>query len=147
MKLNMKKYNLILLFFAAIAISSCKDYLNINDNPNSPISATPELVLTNALNVSAGRLVHNEIGAFWAGQWAPSGSVSGFTAEKTYDITTTFRTGIWNSPYDNALDFQYVTREALKVGKPGVAGMALVMKAYDFQILVELITTYRTQML
>ena len=77
---------------ALFAAGGCKDFLDINDNPNQAVSSTPELVLTNALNVTAGRLVHNEIGAFWAGQWSPSGSVSGFVAEKTYDLASNFTT-------------------------------------------------------
>jgi hypothetical protein len=133
----MKKNIILGIVSAAFIFGGCKDYLDVNDNPNQPISATPELVLTNALNVSAARLNHNEIGAFWGGHWSPSGSVSGFTQEKTYDITTTFRTGIWNSPYDNALDYQYVVNQSLATGKKAIAGMALVMKAYDYQILVD----------
>lgn len=116
----------------------CKDdYLNINDNPNQAISATPETVLANALNTTAGRLTHNEIGAFWVGQWSPSGSVSGFTPEKTYDIQTTFRTAIWSSPYNNLTDYKYVEVQAKAQGKLSLAGIARVMKAFNYQILVD----------
>lgn len=133
----MKKYIILSIVLAGFIIGGCGDYMDINKNPNTPTSATPELVLSNALNVTAGRLVHNEIGAFWGGHWSPSGSVSGFNPEKTYDITTTFRTGIWTGPYDNLSDYEYVKVEALKAGKKSIAGMALVMKAYNYQILVD----------
>ncbi len=133
----MKKYISLSIVLAGFVIGGCADYLDINKNPNQAVSATPELVLSNALNATAGRLVHHEIGAFWAGQWSPSGSVSGFNPEKTYDITTTFRTGIWTGPYDNLSDYEYIRSEALKAGKKSIAGMALVMKAYNYQILVD----------
>jgi len=121
-----------------LILSACSDsYLDINDNPNSAVSSTPELTLTNALNVTAARLNPNELGAFWAGQWSPSGSVSGFTAEKTYDITTTFRTGIWTGPYDNLEDYKYAETQALAVGKKSIAGIARVMKAYNYQLIVD----------
>lgn len=121
-----------------LILSACSDsYLDINDNPNSAVSSTPELTLTNALNVTAARLNPNELGAFWAGQWSPSGSVSGFTPEKSYDITTTFRTGIWTSPYDNLEDYKYVEEQALAVGKKSIAGIARIMKAYNYQIIVD----------
>ncbi len=133
----MKKHIILSIVFAGFVIGGCGDYLNVNNNPNQAVSATPELVLTTALNVTAGRLVHNEIGEFWSGHWAPSGSVSGFNPEKTYDITTTFRTGIWTGPYDNLTDYEYIRTEALKVGKKATAGIALLMKAYNYQILVD----------
>jgi hypothetical protein len=133
----MKKYIMMSVVLIAFVIGGCGDFMDINNNPNTPVSATPELVLTNALNVTAARLVHNEIGEFWGGQWAPSGSVSGFNPEKTYDITTSFRTGIWTGPYDNLVDYEYIRTEALKVGKKATAGIALTMKAFNYQILVD----------
>jgi predicted small secreted protein len=133
----MKKYIILSVVLAAFVIGGCSNYMDINQNPNTPVSATPELVLTNALNVTAARLSHNEIGEFWGGQWAPSGSVSGFNPEKTYDITTSFRTTIWTGPYDNLVDYEYIRKEALKVGKQATAGIALVMKAYNYQQLVD----------
>jgi len=123
---------------ALLVMNACGDsFLDINQNPNQAVSSTPELTLTNALNVTAARLSANEIGAFWAGQWSPSGSVSGFTAEKSYDITTTFRTTIWTGPYDNLQDYKYVKETALAAGKKSIAGMALVMKAFNFQQIVD----------
>jgi hypothetical protein len=130
-------YSLICASFL-IGISSCSDsYLDININPNLPTAANPETVLANALNTTAARLSHNEIGAFWSGQWSPSGSVSGFTPEKTYDIQTTFRTVIWTGTYDNLADYKYVEEQALKQGKNAIAGIARVMKAFNYQILVD----------
>lgn len=116
---------------------ACDDFLDVNKNPNQAVSSTPELTLTNALNVSASRISPNEIGAFWSGQWSPSGSVSGFAQEKTYDIQTSFRTSIWTNPYDNLADYKYVETEARKVGKNAIAGIARVMKAYNYQLLVD----------
>jgi len=132
----------ILSYFCAagmlIATFACSDsYLDINTNPNQGTSSTAELTLTNALNVTAARLSPNEIGAFWVGQWSPSGSVSGFTSEKTYDIQTNFRTTIWSDPYNNLQDYKYVEETALSQGKVAIAGIARVMKAYNYQIIVD----------
>lgn len=132
----------ILSYFCAsgmlMFIFACGDsFLDVNDNPNQAISSTAELTLTNALNVTAARLSPNEIGAFWSGQWSPSGSVSGFTAEKTYDIQTNFRTTVWTDPYNNLQDYKYVEEAALKDGKQSLAGMARVMKAFNYQLIVD----------
>ena len=121
-----------------VGISSCgDDFLNVNDNPNQSISSTAELTLTNALNVTAARLSPNEIGAFWSGQWSPSGSVSGFTPEKTYDIQTNFRTTVWTDPYNNLQDYKYVEQAALAAGKKSLAGIARVMKAFNYELVVD----------
>ncbi len=123
---------------ALLALNACSDsFLDVNNNPNQAVSSTPELTLTNALNVTGARLSHNEIGAFWSGQWSPSGSVSGFNPEKTYNITTTFRTTIWTGPYDNLQDYKYVEQQALAVGKKSIAGIARIMKAFNYQIIVD----------
>lgn len=126
--------------FAATALlmSSCTgDYLNINDNPNAAVSATPELVLSNALNVTAGRLGHNQIGNFFGGYWAPSGSYSGFIEERQFDYGATYGTGVWNSVYDNLQDYQYIIDKATAQKWSAVSGIAKVMTAYNYQILVD----------
>ncbi len=128
----------VILMSCVFVIGACSDsYLDINNNPNQAVSSTPELTLTNALNVSASRLNPNEIGAFWSGLWSPSGSVSGFTAEKTYDIQTTFRTGVWSDSYNNLQDYKYVEATALAQGKKSIAGMARVMKAMVYELVVD----------
>lgn len=119
---------------------SCGDsFLDVNTNPNSAVSSTPELTLTAALagTVNTNRLSANEIGAMWSGQWSPSGSVSGFTQEKTYDIQTNFRTTIWTEPYNNLQDYKYAEQAALAVGKKAIAGICRVMKAYNYQLIVD----------
>jgi hypothetical protein len=132
------KYSIISLYIMGMLVMGCSDsYLDINTNPNLPTSANPETVLANALNATAARLSHNEIGAFWSGQWSPSGSVSGFVPEKTYDIQTTFRPAIWTGTYDVLTDIKYVEEQSLKQGKKSLAGIARVMKAYNFQTLVD----------
>lgn len=122
----------------ALLLSSCTgDYLNINDNPNQAVSATPELVLSSALNTSAGRLGHNQIGNFFGGYWAPSGSYSGFKEERQFDYTPTYGVGVWNGCYDNLQDYQYILDKAAAQKWSAVSGIAKVMTAYNYQILVD----------
>lgn len=122
----------------ALLLSSCTgDYLNINDNPNDAVSATPELVLSAALNNTAGRLGHNQIGNFFGGYWAPSGSYSGFIEERQFDYGATYGTGVWNSVYDNLQDYQYILDKAATQKWFAVSGIAKVMTAYNYQILVD----------
>lgn len=134
----MKRKIYSILAASALLLASCTgSYLDINDNPNSAVSATPELVLSNALNVTAGRLTHNQIGNFFGGYWAPSGSYSGFIEERQFDYGATYGTGVWSSCYDNLQDYQYIIDKAEAQSWKAVSGIAKVMKAYNYQILVD----------
>jgi Starch-binding associating with outer membrane len=122
---------------AAITVMSCDDFVDINTNPNQSTSATPELVLTAALNATASQLFFNQMGAMWSGQWCPSGDVSGFVQEKTYDFNNTYGTGIWTNFYDILNDFKYVIDEGTKQGKVGVAAIGRVMSVFLYHKLVD----------
>ena len=130
---------LVALVVALLTVSSCKEgYLDINKNPNDATSSTPDLILSAALNATAAGMVGaNEIGHFWAGQWSPSGSVSGFNPEKTYDLPSNFRTGIWTGAYDNLSDYDVIEQAATTSKQPAFVGIAKVMKAFVFQRLVD----------
>ncbi|WP_041257651.1 SusD/RagB family nutrient-binding outer membrane lipoprotein [Fibrella aestuarina] len=134
----LRKLKYIAALTAVLTLNSCgSDYLDINKNPNDAVSSTPELVLSAALNATAGLLTHNQVGHFWAGHWSPSGSVSGFNPEKTYDLPSNFSTGIWTSSYDNLADYDYIEKAATTSKQPAFIGIAKVMKAYVFQRLVD----------
>jgi hypothetical protein len=134
--MKLKIYSIITTL--ALFLASCTgDYLNINDNPNSAVSATPELVLSAALNTTAGRLTHNQIGNFFGGYWAPSGSYSGFIEERQFDYNASYGTNVWNSCYDNLQDYQYILDKATTQKWSAVIGIAKVMKVYNYQILVD----------
>ncbi len=133
-----RKIYSILTATALLFLGGCTgDYLDINDNPNQAVSATPELVLSNALNTTAGRLGHNQIGNFFGGYWAPSGSYSGFIEERQFDYGATYGTGVWNGCYDNLTDYKYILDKAEEQKWKAVSGIAKVMMAYNYQILVD----------
>lgn len=134
----MKKLSCLLLTAAVLTMSGCSDkYFDVNTNPNTPTSVSPELILSNALAVTGARLGHNQIGSFFGGYWAPSGSYSGFFEERQYDYNNTYGTGVWNSCYDNLEDYQQIEDAGTKQNWKAVTGIAKVMKAYNFQILVD----------
>ncbi len=135
----MKKIIYSIAILAMTIMASCKrDYLDVNQNPNSAVTSTAELVLPNALNVTAAGITRNEVGAFWAGQWAPPTSVSGFGDERTYNTQASWGTAttIW-STYDNITDYEFIEKDALAKGRKRLAGIAQVMKAFNYQLLVD----------
>lgn len=105
------KNRIIALALAAMIPFGCDDFLDINKNPNQTTVSTPELVLTAALNTTIAQTFPNQMAAMWVQQWSPSGDVSGFVQEKTYDFNNTYGTGIWTNYYDNLNDYKYVMDE------------------------------------
>ncbi|TDE16497.1 SusD/RagB family nutrient-binding outer membrane lipoprotein [Dyadobacter psychrotolerans] len=106
----MKKYSIYLMLVLLIAATtSCKDYLDINDNPNSPTSATPELVLPQAIVGSASiASQYNNYGLHFGGYQANAGGFSGFGLLFNYQLVPDTYNGIWVNTYDNLQDYKYV---------------------------------------
>ena len=134
----------LIIFFSAVllvtGIGCKKDYLDINTNPNSPADASAELVLPTALKATAARQITNyTFISGWMGYWAISGSYAisnnDFT---TYQQTTTFGNGLWFSIYDNLEDYNYVEQKGRENGEPFFEAVAKIMKAYEFQQLVDM---------
>lgn len=89
------------------ALSSCSDYLDINDNPNNAISVQPELILPGAIVTTASsQVAYNTYGGSLVGYVANAGGFSGFGNFLTYDfVPGTYSQ--WGT-YDNLLDYKYV---------------------------------------
>lgn len=145
----MKVFKKLFLIFGVIGVlSSCKkDLLDINVDPNNPTtaSATPDLVLTNALNVTAG-IYNNATGGnnnfVWAGLWLGhigySGNFAIATENISYNLTNTFASGTWANLYDNNEDYDFVEKKGAELGNSFYRAIGMLMKAYNFQTLVDL---------
>jgi len=134
----------LIIFFSGIimvaGVGCKKDYLDINHNPNSATNTTPELVLPNALNVTASRqIVSYTFISGWMGYWAVSGSYALNTSDfSTYKQTTDFGDGLWRNIYDNLEDYDYIEKAGASQNKPFYEAAAKIMKAYNFQQLVDM---------
>ncbi|NQV74901.1 MAG: SusD/RagB family nutrient-binding outer membrane lipoprotein [Bacteroidetes bacterium] len=135
----MKKiFKYILLGAVVIGSSSCKKYLDINTNPNSLTSATPALVLPQAIVGAASISVSfNTSLADFSGARANAGGFGGFGSIVTYDFGTGDYAGLWTSTYDNANDFEYIIKETESTSSEAYStGIARIMKAFAFERLV-----------
>lgn len=139
MRKFVNKYTVVAL--AAIAsFSSCqKNFLDINENPNSATAATPDLILSAGLNRTAAQLSTNlnMLGAVWAGQVAPPTDFLYYVNEKQYNITSSFYTNVWDTGYDILNDFEAMEVNAKAANMNYYVGMAKIMKAFNFQIIVD----------
>ncbi|MEK7225558.1 MAG: SusD/RagB family nutrient-binding outer membrane lipoprotein, partial [Bacteroidota bacterium] len=141
MKLKQLIYGVPLAVLLITAGSSCrKGQFNINKNINQPTdsSVTYDVVLPAALHAS-GTIVASPWGPIqnWMSFWARSGTYAPNVIEETYSITTGFGNAIWNACYDNNYDYQIVASKAAQAGAGFYEGIARIMKAHNFQILVD----------
>ncbi len=135
----MKKY--LILFGAMVALGSCKKYLDINKNPNSPEASTApaNLVFTNAVNAATGYQTggSHALGSSWTGHLSHSTSFTGGGEEKTYAFNNT-NFNFFDGAYDILTDFQFVIDNATRDAVAHLAGPAKVMQAFIYQKLVDL---------
>jgi hypothetical protein len=120
--------------------TGCSSFLDVNTNPNSVLSANADAILASALTTTAANYTGNSPSynsyASWAAvYWGKSGSVSGFGEELTYNYSSSFYAGLFNNTYDNLNDYNIIQRQADRY--PYHAAIARIMKAYNFQLLVD----------
>lgn len=136
----MKKiFKYILIGAVIVGGTSCKKYLDINENPNNPTTSTPDLILPQAL-VGAGSVVntYNLNLADQSGARANAGGFGGFGEVVTYQYTNDSFASLWTSVYTNAKDFQYViTQTEGNQAMLNYSAIAKIMKAFDFSKLVD----------
>ncbi|MEO8173603.1 MAG: SusD/RagB family nutrient-binding outer membrane lipoprotein [Sediminibacterium sp.] len=135
----MKYIKLYLLAITAIiGASGCKkEFLNINTNPNGLPTATPSVVMSNALYITGTNSVFfNETGSYWSGQWTQSSSYILSPTIFSYQFTNG-DFNYWDAYYDNLQDYQFVINNADANNQKFLKGPAKVMKAYIYQNLVD----------
>lgn len=135
----MKKSLLIIATGLIVLGSSCKKYLDINQNPNRATAGTPEVVLPQALVYAATNSnSFNSYGSQLVGYSANAGGYGGFGTSVTYNFSNATFAGLWTSTYDLLEDFQYVIEQTDTLPDYGYFNAAArIMKAMNFQILVD----------
>ncbi len=127
-----RKWVAVLLVFFTAACSS--DFLDINDNPNNPTEASITLLLPGAQVATAfstSRTAVENAGIF----------VQHFynLSESTYGIAGNLTDNDFNGIYDTALkDLDLIIKDAETLGLAGHAGIAKVLTAYLYSVLVDL---------
>jgi hypothetical protein len=133
----MRLKNISFLALAVLMLAGCKKtWLDINTNPNTLPTSTPDFVFSAAANRINGYLDANELGAYWSGQWTQSSTYIISTTIFAYQFNNT-NFNWWDTYYDILQDFQFVIDNADAKGQPYFKGPAKIMKAYIFQQLVD----------
>lgn len=129
------------LFIIVLAGACSDDYLDVNTDPNNPISVSPDLLLPVALNYSATieeeDRGQNHLGNMLMANWSQSDGFSWYTEEFEYKVTSTFYTSIFDYNYSSVLK-QYNGIKALEGEEYGnYKAIATIMSALHFQIIVD----------
>lgn len=138
---NMFKY-IVILATVVLSTAACSDYLDINQDPNNPTSVTPELILPVAQHYTAttlhsGRRV-NDLGNMMMYNWSQSDGYNWYPDEFKYLVTSSFYQGIFNDTYTRPLKQYQILANLEDPKMVYYKAIAEVMKAFHFQMLVDL---------
>jgi hypothetical protein len=126
---------------AALAITGCKksDFA-INDDQFNITETTVDFktVLPSSL-VNTSSIVATSFTTYqkWMGYWARSGSFQNIVDEESYQLTSDFGTNIWDNLYINISNYDVIQQKAAATGAGVYEGIARIMKAHNFGILVD----------
>jgi hypothetical protein len=138
----MKKYISIITVFFAIGITGCKKgYLDQEVNPNSPSVTTPQYTLSGA-EVTAAKIIVNDYPEYgvWAGYWCNANDYtpSPLLADFNLSLTNQPANDAWDDLYPNLTNFNNLQTMAAAVpADANFQAIAMIMKAYDFEELVD----------
>jgi hypothetical protein len=139
MKNNIKNA-IVLIAFIGSLISCNKDYLDINENPNTATSSSPQLVLPGALNSTAFLLQTYHAAGSWVNGYQSGAAGFSFVGTDvfTYNYTNTTNTGLFNSGFSNLRNYQYIITSTKD--KPELVlfnATARIMKSFVYQMMVD----------
>ncbi|MBC7886115.1 MAG: SusD/RagB family nutrient-binding outer membrane lipoprotein, partial [Saprospiraceae bacterium] len=121
-------------------LSSCSDFLDVNDDPNNPTSVDPEVVLAVA-QASVGGTIGGDfsiIGGLWSQHWTQSHTANQYRRLDSYDLVADDYNVSWNEMYAGGLnDLELIKRGATESGNWNLYLQATVTQAYGFQIMAD----------
>src|SRR5215217_4336419 len=126
----------LLLVTILLTNAGCKKFLDVNDNPNNPVNADPDLLLP-TVEASIGQLVGNSFqvyGNFFAQYWTQNPSSSQYRSLEQYRLANTSFDRPWLTTYRNALQNAQLIINDRKANNELVRGIAHILKAYTFQL-------------
>ena len=135
----MKKITILIFTIAALG-AGCKKFTDINQNPNQPLSVTPNVVLSAALTGSASNLANDFLNsAIWMGYWSRSGNYIADVQTETYAINAAYADGDFQNLNNTLGRYAYIEKLAAanKAQLSFYLGVAKTMKALHFSTLVD----------
>ncbi len=127
-----------------MTVIGCDDFLDVNDNPNDPPVSTPSLTLPVAeqslANLNATSMTY--LGNFLAYNWATPSNWSANADFARYNVTSNFFSNVFETSYVDILKnltyIEHFEDETGAIDYSMYRAIALVLKAYQYQYLVDL---------
>lgn len=119
-----------------LTATGCKKYLDVNDNPNAPKTATDNLILPST-QAAIGMAVGNNLqvyGGLYAQYWAQNPSSSQYKSIEQYNPQPASFDRVWGILYNDALEDLTLLEQSRN---PNYVAIALMEKAYAFQLLTD----------
>lgn len=130
------------ILIAVLLLASCStNFLDVNTDPNNPVTVSPDLILPVALNFS--NIIEerdrgmNHLGNMFMANWSQSNGFSWYTDEFQYLVTSSFYPRIFDYTYSQVLK-QYEALVTLEGEENGYyQAIGKIMQSLHFQILVD----------
>lgn len=135
-----KSFKILSLALIVFGVSSCSDWLDVNTSPNNPESAPIELVFPRA-SLSTPVVVGGQfalLGGIWAQHYTQHAAANQYKAWDGYNLTSSDFTGSWAELYIGLVNLENIIKESEKQENWSYYLMASTLKAYTFQVLVDL---------
>ncbi|MNK71266.1 Susd and RagB outer membrane lipoprotein [compost metagenome] len=143
MKNNHIKYKALMFSAIVFLAFGCKKTLDINVSPNNPLieTTTPEVLFPSAVASTTGRVGGDLtiLGGIWAQYYTQANASNQYKTIDSYALTRNDFNGSYNELFSGALaDYQLAINLAKAKSDWRYNLMATVMKAYTYQVLVDL---------
>jgi len=119
-----------------VASTGCKKFLDVNENPNAPITATDNLILPST-QAAIGTAVGNNFqifGGIYAQYWTQNPTSSQYRTIDQYQSNPSTFDRVWGILYNDALQDIKLLEQSKN---SSYVAIALIEKAYIFQLLTD----------
>jgi hypothetical protein len=137
---KLSKYIITAALSTIVLVGCKKDFLDINENPNSPSNASIKEVLPSA-QMAIGHVMGNNFqifGGIWAQYWTQNPFSSQYKTIEQYAPSSNDFDSPWRVCYSDALqDLDFVIKKANEDGKTQYVACAKILQAYTYQVLTD----------
>jgi len=138
---TIKIFQLSVLTGLLLFASSCeKNFLDVNDNPNFPAKASPELILPSIQGYTAYTMgnQYHIIGGLWSQYYTQGALGSQYRDEDSYLYIASDANRPWNLMYAGSLtDCQSLIEQAQAEGLDNYTAIGKIMQGYIYQMLTD----------
>lgn len=126
----------------SVSITSCENYLDINDNPNYPAEAAANALLPSGMagSVAALGFQYELFGGMWSQHYTQANTASQYIIITTYAVNSgdSYIGRMWSIPYSIALpDLDLVVKKSEADQSWNYWVIAKILMAFDYHILTD----------